>query len=115
MSVRRVLFVDEAGATHLFSALDGRMLRLSGVTSPPIAALWDEDDCNCAVLACGGSLPTSAATGSAANPAARAGCSVHTVVYTPHSLDGPSELLCGPIRSARLLKLHVMVIVCQAL
>lgn len=87
--------MDEAGATHLFSALDGRTMRLTGIAGPPAAALWDEDDCNCAVLVCGGSSSTPAAMGSAASPAAGAGCSVHTVVYTPRSLDGPSELPCG--------------------
>ena len=108
-SVRRALFVDEAGATHLFSALDGRVLRLSDIAGPPAAALWDEDDCNCAVLVCGVSLSTPGANGSGASPAAGAVCSAHTVVYTPHSLDGPSELPCG------LYALHGCVHVCDGL
>jgi len=65
---------------HLFSALDGRMLR---VPLPPaagdlIAALWDGANCNCAALVSGRPAPASAAA-----------LSVHTLVYAPVGLDGP--------------------------
>lgn len=105
--------MDEAGGTYLFSALDGRMLGLAGIAGPPAAALWDEDDCNCAALVCGGSPSAPAAIGSAASPADGPGCSVHTIIYTPHSLDGPSELPCGMITLHGCLMRYVVV--CQTL
>ncbi|KAK9824992.1 hypothetical protein WJX81_005508 [Elliptochloris bilobata] len=76
----RALFEDNAGDTYLFSALDGSMLRLPSVMGLA-AALWDLEDCNCAILVSGGS------------PAAAAAVAAHTVVYTPVGLDGPSVRL----------------------
>lgn len=83
----RVLFEDCAGAVFLFSALDGRTLRVPGVTGPLAAALWDADDCNCAALVAGGSraLPAGACR------------SVHVIMYAPHGLSGPGEPARRPL------------------
>lgn len=95
---RRALFEDSHGAVYLFSALDGRMLR---VPLPPaagglVAALWDGADCNCAALVLGRPAPPSAAS-----------LSVHTLVYMPVGLDGPGAPGRRPIR-ARLTKLMAL-------
>ena len=103
----RVLFEDCAGAVFLFSALDGRTLRVPGVTGPLAAALWDADDCNCAALVAGdrncaalvaGDRNCTALVAGGARALPAGACrSVHVIVYTPSGLGGPGEPAWRPL------------------